>query len=137
MVPQSSSRDKLVQAEFPELTFTVRSRSMEPAIREGDRLLVKRSRWYWPGDVVVLPGADCLIAHRLLGWRRKDGHWRAVTAGDANAHLDATVASGSIVGRVVARTGAEQALRVPPVERLRALGRFARFAAGALRRRLG
>jgi hypothetical protein len=136
MHPPNSSRDKLVRAEFPDLAVTVRSQSMEPAIREGERLLVNRSRCYWPGDVVVMPGADCLVAHRLLGWRRKDGRWRAVTAGDANPHLDATVASGSILGRVVARTGAERAWRVSPIERLRAIGRFVRFAAAALGRRL-
>ncbi len=53
---------------LPIRIFKVRDRSMEPAIREGDYLIV--SRWYGRlrvGDIVVLrhPNKDIMIVKRI------------------------------------------------------------------------
>jgi hypothetical protein len=54
----------------------VRGRSMEPTLREGDRLLVRYGAPPRPGRVAVvrLPGRPGLSVKRI-GWQDSDGWW--------------------------------------------------------------
>jgi nickel-type superoxide dismutase maturation protease len=61
---------------WPLLRVQVAERSMEPALRPGDWLLVRRSRRIRPGQIVVArhpARPDLLIVKRAA--RRADGGW--------------------------------------------------------------
>jgi nickel-type superoxide dismutase maturation protease len=61
---------------WPLLRVKVAERSMEPALRPGDRLLVRRTRRIRPGQVVLArhpTRPDLLIVKRAA--RRVDGGW--------------------------------------------------------------
>ena len=75
----------------------VRGGCMEPLIRAGQEVLVRRRRVYLPGDVIVFrTRAGDLAAHRVLGWR-----WAGlVTQGDRCAEHDAPVVRDAVVGAV-------------------------------------
>lgn len=103
---------------------------MAPCFQDGARLRVRRSRLYWPGDVVVVRAADGrLLAHRVLGlrlWRRSLA-W--VTQGDGCAVPDAPVALGEVLGRV---EGVKPSVR----DRARSTGRFLLLGTRLAMRRL-
>jgi nickel-type superoxide dismutase maturation protease len=64
------------QVRSPLLRVKVAERSMEPALRPGDWLLVRRTRRIRPGQIVLArhPGRpDMLIVKRAA--RRVDGGW--------------------------------------------------------------
>jgi phage repressor protein C with HTH and peptisase S24 domain len=105
------------------VSVRVRGECMEPLIRAGAEVAVRRRAVYLPGDVIVFrTNAGDLAAHRVLGYRAKG----IVTKGDHCDSHDAPVARAQIVGAV-------EALSVSGATRLRALGRFAAIVA----RRLG
>lgn len=95
----------------------VRGGCMEPLIRSGEEVLVRRRRIYLPGDVIVFrTRAGDLAAHRILGYR-----WAGlVTQGDHCAEHDAPVGREAVVGAV-------EAIAVPLAARIAALGRLARI----------
>lgn len=80
--------------------ITVTGVSMEPALREGDRIEVRRGGDYAPGDTLVYPykGGELLV-HRLL---KKEG--RCFCKGD-NAFRLEDVEPEQIFGRVAAVNG--------------------------------
>ena len=53
----------------------VRGESMLPALRPGDRLLVRYGRTPRPGDVVVARFADGTLAVKRVAERRTTGWW--------------------------------------------------------------
>lgn len=118
------------------MTCRVRGSSMAPLLADGDRVEVAARRCYWPGDVIAFEAADGrLVVHRLIGYRPVRRGWRLVTRGDAAPAADVPVAPVRVLGRVVGGEGSPRAVRVSPVWRLRALGRFAAAAGTALVRR--
>jgi hypothetical protein len=112
------------------LTIPVRGTCMEPWLSDGDRVEVRRRRWYWPGDVVAFQDRrGRLVVHRLLGWRPARGGLRLLTQADAASRADSSVPRSHVVGRVQAP--------VPWNQRLRAVGRLVVLAAHLLGRRFG
>ena len=95
----------------------VRGGCMEPLIRSGDEVLVRRRRVYLPGDVIVFrTRAGDLAAHRILGYR-----WAGlVTQGDHCAEHDAPVGREAVVGAVAG-------FPVSLTSRVAALARLARI----------
>ena len=83
-------------------TTVVSSSSMEPALRRGDAVLVRRTPFdrVVPGDVVVFDTGAGSVVHRVV--RVEDG--RLVTQGDANASPDSDGVDESAldgVGRIL------------------------------------
>ena len=94
---------------FGECRLRVSGRSMLPAIRPADILLIRavESTRIAVGDVVLFARAGCLIAHRVVE-TRACAHV-VITRGDANSHHDAPVTASLVVGRVegLVRNGTE------------------------------
>jgi hypothetical protein len=87
------------------VVVTVASGSMEPALREGDRIVVEGAapsdlRW---GDIVVFESPLAgLVVHRLMWQVPPFGEPRAVfTKGDALKYCDRPFSVQGILGRVV------------------------------------
>jgi nickel-type superoxide dismutase maturation protease len=99
---------------WPLLRVTIAERSMEPALRPGDWLLVRRTRRIRAGQIVLArhPGRpDMLIVKRAARRVERDGEvgegwWLTSDNADADA-VDSrrfgTVPAGLMVGRVLFR----------------------------------
>jgi hypothetical protein len=120
------------------IAVRVRGACMPGTVDDGEVVSVRASRWYLPGDVVVVRGAGGdLLAHRVLGFvptwgpRRGDGVSRVdvVTQADTASYPDRRVSLSAVLGRVL---GAEPSA----ADRGRALLGFARYGAGAFVRRV-
>jgi signal peptidase I len=85
---------------FGECRLRVSGRSMFPAIRPADILLIRavESPRIAVGDVVLFARAGCVIAHRVVETRA--GARVLITRGDANSHHDAPVTASRVIGRV-------------------------------------
>ncbi len=115
------------------LWLAVNGHCMSPRLRHGDRVAVLPAPWYWPGDVLALRAWDGrLLVHRLLGWRWRAGRLEWVTAADNGPGNDVPVGRDQILGRVLATRPARDLLPVAPRDRLRAVARLTRLAAGRL-----
>ena len=101
-----------------------RGYSMEPAIRDGERVLVGPAvpHGLRVGDVVKYRVGDELRMHRLVEILAGDGGPRFVLRGDTG-DLQDTVAPGDVIGRALAveRDGKPVALDPVPVRRPRRL----------------
>lgn len=117
-----------------QTALRVRGDSMAPELASGQVVGIAFGRFFLPGDVVVFRDAACgvLRVHRLLGYRRWQGRWAAVAAGDNSAALDAPVPLSEVVGRV-----SYSDLTITLMDRWIACGKYLRAAARALRRRVG
>ena len=65
--------------DWPFLRVKVAERSMEPALRPGDWLLVRRTRRIRPGQIVLArhPGKPGLLIVKRAARRTADGWWLA------------------------------------------------------------
>jgi nickel-type superoxide dismutase maturation protease len=72
---------------WPLLRVTVAERSMEPALRPGDWLLVRRTRRIRPGQLVLArhPGKPQMLIVKRAARRTQDGWWLASDNPDAGA----------------------------------------------------
>jgi nickel-type superoxide dismutase maturation protease len=94
---------------WPLLRVQVAERSMEPALRPGDWLLVRRSRRIRPGQIVLArhpARPDLLIVKRAA--RRADGGWwlesdNPDAAGATDSRRFGAVPVPLIEGRLLAR----------------------------------
>jgi hypothetical protein len=98
------------------------SGSMAPSLPCGCELVIDplgaaRAR---VGDVVVLALDERLVAHRVLGWRRRSGQRWLLEHGDANGR-GAWQPADRIVGLVIGATGQDGAELPSPHSRRRAL----------------
>ena len=93
----------------------VRGRSMEPTLREGDRLLVVHSGRLAPGRLCVVRLPDGTIAVKRAVRRERDGWW--VERDNPSAGVDSwsvgTIPDDDVVARVLVRVWP---LRRTPVE---------------------
>jgi phage repressor protein C with HTH and peptisase S24 domain len=104
--------------------FEVRIRGdcMTPVLHHGDRVLVRASRYYLPGDILVHLAPDGRrLSHRLLGYYRRRGGWRLLTQADNSTRPDTAIAPQQVLGKV---TNIGIDLR----QRVWAAARFFRFA---------
>ena len=95
---------------WPLLRVKVAERSMEPALRPGDWLLVRRTRRIRPGQIVLArhpARPDLLLVKRAA--RRVDGGWwlesdnPAAAAGAVDSRRFGAVPAPLIEGRLLAR----------------------------------
>jgi nickel-type superoxide dismutase maturation protease len=94
---------------WPLLRVKVAERSMEPALRPGDWLLVRRTRRIRPGQIVLArhpARPDLLIVKRAA--RRVDGGWwlesdNLDAGGATDSRRFGPVAEALIEGRLLAR----------------------------------
>jgi nickel-type superoxide dismutase maturation protease len=90
---------------WPLLRVKVAERSMEPALRPGDWLLVRRTRRIRPGQIVLArhpARADLLIVKRAA--RRVDGGWWLESDNPAvDSRRFGAVPAPLIEGRLLAR----------------------------------
>lgn len=85
------------------LTMEVTGDSMAPCIRRGDKVRIRRARWYLPGDVVAYVDAhNQTVLHRLLGFRLslRPASALVVTKGDNTNARDSPFPAQRILGRV-------------------------------------
>jgi hypothetical protein len=115
--------------------FRASGRSMLPALRDGECLIVARARAadVDVGDVVLCDTPRGPVAHRVASIHRADGEARFTLRGDASLECDDPVAAPQVRGRIVSveRDGR----RVSMAIRGGWLGR--RVFTAALRGRLG
>lgn len=76
--------------------------SMSPALRVGDRVVVRRVEWsaLQTGDIVLCEFQGILLLHRFIRTRVRDGVPVLVTKGDAAADFDSPSAPEALLGRV-------------------------------------
>ena len=77
--------------------FSVATGSMEPAIKQNDIILIKKSKKYDVDEIVTFKGENAYITHRIISKRGTT----IVTKGDANNTKDATIEENQIIGKVV------------------------------------
>ncbi len=101
-----TASEELVRAGLEAGTtfrFRIVSESMRPALRAGDDVLVSKVDWrrLRAGDIVLCDTGRVLVAHRLLGIRRRGGEPELLTKGDANRREDVRYGLAAYRGRVM------------------------------------
>ena len=85
--------------------FTVSSGSMEPTLKTGSMIFVKREAHYAPNDIITFyKSSDSkeTITHRLVELKEENGMTYGITQGDANATPDSQrVYDFDIIGKVI------------------------------------
>jgi hypothetical protein len=75
--------------------------SMRPLIAPGGRLLVEFGATQpRVGDVVLFERGDDLVAHRIVGSRRRDSREQLLVKGDAEAYFDRPIGHEDVLGVV-------------------------------------
>ncbi|MFT5098286.1 MAG: phage repressor protein C with HTH and peptisase S24 domain [Lysobacterales bacterium] len=113
----------LKEAAADDLQLSLRGDCMTPSLHNGSNIKVRSAGFYWPGDVLVYRDQnDHLLAHRLLGYYRRQGNWRYLTQADNARRPDMGVAAFQVIGKVLS---APVSLR----HRISAAWRFTRHVA--------
>ena len=102
---------------------------MEPTLRDGQKLLVRRQGWALPGDIVAFRrtiGGGEFVVHRLVGARPSRRGWVWLTQADNWESADPAVSPHQLLG--VALTP------VAAMDRARALARLGPALIAELRR---
>jgi len=88
--------------EGKRVSIPVKGRSMQPFIREGDRVVLKpvRRRDISHGTVVLARVAGSVVLHRVVRYNRNE-LW---LAGDANLSQHEHIAFGDVLATAVTRT---------------------------------
>jgi nickel-type superoxide dismutase maturation protease len=95
---------------WPVIRVAVAERSMEPALRPGDWLLVRRTRRIRTGQIVLArhPGRPDMLLVKRAG-RQVDGGWWLESdnpdAGAVDSRRFGAIPGALIVGRVLLRYG--------------------------------
>jgi signal peptidase I len=89
---------KSIMSEGVELLLLVRSGSMRPTVKAGERVVVRKIRpnTLRRGDIVALWNNERYLIHRVKQFNAD----RVVTKGDANRYADASMPTELIVGRI-------------------------------------
>ena len=130
----SPHRGLLDQSLCGQAALRVGETTMEPDLPEGRVVGVAFGRLFLPGEVVVFRNASSgsVQARRLLGYRRLQGRWVAVAAGDGPRTVDRSVPLSEVIGRV-----SYADLTITVMDRLRALGAFGRTLGRVVVEKLG
>jgi hypothetical protein len=89
-----------------------RGASMRPLIGSATMLLVEfGATTAEPGDIVLFPLGDMLVAHRLVARQRRRGAEILIAKGDAEPYFDPPVRPGDLLGvvRAMRRSGEQTA----------------------------
>lgn len=85
------------------VSLTVNGSCMRPTLADGDRIRVRSTRCYLPGDLLAFRRSDGrLLVHRLLGYTIGRRGLRILASGDRLSREDEPVALTQVVGRVIA-----------------------------------
>ena len=115
-------------AEAP-VSLRVSGDCMAPLLRDGATIRVVRSRYYWPGDAIIVHAPDGrLLVHRLLGCYLKGKSWRWLTGADTAMWPDMAVPTERIVGKVCGGDCSPALIRPPVTHRWNAFRRYISFA---------
>jgi len=105
-------------AHGEKITLKVSGKSMNPLIRGGDPIYIKK---YDPmelsiGDIITFKKDDLYVTHRVLWALKKGNTTRLITKGDNEIRVDPPVSPGHILGKVAAVERADHILRLesPP-----------------------
>jgi len=105
-------------AQGEKITLKVSGKSMNPLIRGGDPIYVKKCE---PmklsiGDIITFTKGDLYVTHRVLWMLKKGNTARLITKGDNEITADSPVSPGHILGKVAAVERADHILRLesPP-----------------------
>jgi hypothetical protein len=96
------------------VTFRAPGWSMHPTIRDGELITaepVAPGRLKW-GEIVLYRVGEALLAHRVVGLRRRDGCPQLLVRGDAPGAQDEGVTAGQILARVVFTVRGHKSLRL-------------------------
>ena len=118
--------------------FRASGSSMAPAILDGDAITVEpvAAARLRRADVVLVRRSGAVVAHRLVGWRRRaGGGLDLLLRGDAAAGDDSPVPASDLLGRVVETRRGARTIAVSSW-RARIAARLGR-AAHRLKARLG
>lgn len=108
-----------------ELSIRISGNCMQPLIKDGALICVRKQSFYWPGDILVKRGFDGqLMAHRLIGFFPRKGRLYFVSRADSAANADVPVTGSQIIGRVSGGECAESVVLVPVLYRIKAVGQF-------------
>lgn len=77
--------------------FTVKTGSMQNALKVGDNIIVKKSDDYQVGDIITYKKDDIYVTHRIVKIRGN----QITTKGDANQNEDPTFDKKNILGKFV------------------------------------
>lgn len=93
---------RIISQPFGFSILLIASGSMEPEIKRGDIVIIKKSKKYEIGDIVTYSANDkYLITHRIIA---KDGD-AIITKGDNNNIQDEKIEEKDIYGKVILRIG--------------------------------
>ena len=113
----------LKESAVDDLQLALHGDCMMPTLRGGSNIKVRSTGFYWPGDVLVYRDQhNHLLAHRLLGYYRREGNWRYLIQADNARRPDMGVAASQVIGKVIS---APVSLR----HRIRAAWRYTRHVA--------
>jgi hypothetical protein len=104
--------------------------SMHPLVGPGGRMLVEFGATpARVGEVVLFERREAIVAHRIVGRRRRDGREQLIVKGDAEAYFDPPIGRDDVLGvvRGIRRGDAG------PVHRRGLGGRSSRVIAGVSR----
>jgi hypothetical protein len=115
-----SKRDALRHAALTgALPARVNGGCMAPVIQDGDLVLSRQCKRYWPGDIVThISSGDRLVCHRFLGYVRYRRKWLAITRADRERTHDAPRETEWLLGKIVKINGRDHSVSLR--ERVRA-----------------
>lgn len=129
MTEQAQRKARLIGALTDEpIPVSICGDCMEPLLNDGARVMIRQSRFYKPGDILVYCDASGnLIAHRMLGYYYWKGEWRLLIKADNALQPDGGVPTAHILGKVLENN--------PGImKRLQSAALFLRFALRKIRR---
>ena len=99
----ANKKSRLIGALTDEpMPVTIRGDCMVPLLNDGDRVMIKHSRFYMPGDILVYCNSSGdLISHRMLGYYIWKGKWRLLIKADNVLQPDRGVTSKHVLGKVL------------------------------------
>jgi hypothetical protein len=92
----------LKEVAADDLQLPLSGDCMTPCLPNGSNIMVRSTGVYWPGDVLVYRDRDNrLLAHRLLGYYRRQGNWRYLIQADNALRPDMGVVASQVIGKVI------------------------------------
>lgn len=96
-----------------DVWIEIEGSSMSPFLRDGQKVLVNKEKTFLRGDILVFSRGENIVCHRFIR-RKKDaaGNVLFQTKPESLDVLDAPVAAGQILGRIVAVKHGQRDIRI-------------------------
>lgn len=109
------------------ISARVNGNCMSPLLTDGARIEIRPRRLYLPGDLLAFAhGSGTFFVHRFLGYAWA-GRLLLVTQADSASRRDGPVDPRQVLGRVCGGEVPRRAVAIPPADRLRAVGLWAKW----------